>query len=54
MMGEEGWEISEWMMGAEESEWSERRTRALYKYIFWLLGDPQKTGGFEVEKNSTK
>jgi hypothetical protein len=32
--GEEGWEISEWMMGAEESRWSERRARALFKYIF--------------------
>jgi hypothetical protein len=31
---EEGWEISEWIIGVEQLGWSEWRTRALFKYIF--------------------
>src|SRR5882724_895698 len=48
-------ERSESMKGVEESGWSERRTRALFKHIFrivwapkvpfWFVADHQKTGG---------
>ena len=36
-------------MGAEESGWSERRTRALFKYIFRIeLGPERASSGFLV------
>ena len=35
-------------MGAEESGWSERRTRALFKYIFRIEWAQSASSGFLV------